>query len=152
MRDLDLRNASAEDAAFLYDLHKVAMREYIEKTWGWDESFQKAYFDDHFDPSLRKLISWAGSVVGCISYRSQPDGIELDYIALLPEYQRRGIGTFLVRQIISEAETRGLPIRLRVLKVNPARSLYERLGYIVSGGDAQRYYMERSPACGPTSR
>jgi len=26
------------------------MKEYVEKTWGWDERFQEEYFRNHFNP------------------------------------------------------------------------------------------------------
>ena len=146
MRNVKLEQATAEDSDFLYRLHKAALGDYVEKTWGWDESFQRAYFDRYFDPSVRKIICWDSNPVGCIAYRVQADAIVLDYIALLPEYQRRGIGTFLVDQVIAEADRVGLPVCLTVLRVNPARHLYERLGFVSTGGDAQRHYMERSAA------
>jgi hypothetical protein len=43
------------------------------------------------------------------------------------------------------SEQRRIPVRLQVLKVNPARQLYERLGFCVTGGDEFRHQMERSP-------
>ncbi len=93
---------------------------------------------------MRKIISWANTPVGCIAYRVHTTAIDLDYIALLPEFQRRGIGTHLVGQVVADADRAQLPVRLRVLRVNPARFLYERFGFALCGGDAQRHYMERS--------
>ncbi len=144
MRELELRQATREDAEFLYRVHKAALREYVEQTWGWDEAFQRRHFDQHFDPSVRKIISWANTPVGCIAHRVHADAIDLDYIALLPEFQRRGIGTHLIGSVVAEADRAQLPVRLRLLRVNPARLLDERLGFALCGGDAQRHYMERS--------
>jgi ribosomal protein S18 acetylase RimI-like enzyme len=115
MRQVELRPATARDVEFLYRLHTAALREYVEQTWGWDESFQRALFAKRFDPASRKLICWAGSPVGSIGSRVEPDALHLYYIALLPAYQRRGIGTFLVSQLISDATSRGLPVRLSIL-------------------------------------
>jgi ribosomal protein S18 acetylase RimI-like enzyme len=70
------------------------------------------------------------------------DHIFVNYIALIPEHQRYGIGASLIRQVQASAATRGLPVRLNVLKVNPARALYERLGFAVVGEDDVRWYME----------
>ena len=55
------------------------------------------------------------------------------YIALMPAHQRHGIRSSLLRQIQVAAATRGVPVRLNVLKVNPACALYERLGFAVVG-------------------
>ena len=143
MRQVELRPATARDFEFLYRLHTAALRDYVEQTWGWDESFQRALFAKRFEPASRKLICWTGSPVGSIGSRIEPGALHLYYIALLPVYQRRGIGTFLISQLISDATSRGLPVRLSILKSTPARSLYERLGFVVSSEDPHRYFMER---------
>ena len=70
------------------------------------------------------------------------DHIFVDYMAIMPEHQRHGIGASLLRQVQASAASRGLPVRLNVLKVNPARALYERLGFAVVGEDDMRWYME----------
>ena len=43
-----LRAASESDRRFLYGLHTTTMRDVIEKTWGWDEAWQRADFDRRF--------------------------------------------------------------------------------------------------------
>jgi ribosomal protein S18 acetylase RimI-like enzyme len=50
-------------------------------------------------------------------------------IALLPQHQRKGMGTRLLRQLLAEAVTAGKPVRLHVEQANPARRLYQRLGF-----------------------
>jgi hypothetical protein len=54
----------------------------------------------------------------------------------------QGFGAALLRQVQASATTRGLPVRLNVLKVNPARALYERLGFVVVREDDARWSME----------
>ena len=58
------------------------------------------------------------------------------------------MGTHLVQQVIALSEQRRIPVQLQVLKVNPARQLYERLGFRVTGGDEYRHFMERHPQLG----
>jgi ribosomal protein S18 acetylase RimI-like enzyme len=62
------------------------------------------------------------------------------YIA--KEFQRRGFGTQLLKRLLVEAGESKLPIRLRVLAVNPARALYERLGFVVVERTPERLLME----------
>ena len=48
-------------------------------------------------------------------------------------------------RIIEEASRRRLPIRLAVVKFNPSRRLYERLGFRVTHEDDRKVYMTRDP-------
>jgi len=65
-------------------------------------------------------------------------------IELLPECQNRGIGTHLIKTVIQDAEAKGKRVALQVLKVNPARQLYERLGFVMTGETATHILMARS--------
>jgi predicted N-acetyltransferase YhbS len=53
----------------------------------------------------------------------------LEYVAILPEHQNRGLGSEVVRDVLRSAAERGVPVRLSVLKVNPVRKLYARMGF-----------------------
>ena len=44
--DFVLRPAVAADEERLYAIHKAALGEYVEATWGWDEAWQRQYFRD----------------------------------------------------------------------------------------------------------
>lgn len=52
-------------------------------------------------------------------------------ISLLPAYRGRGIGTALLSRLLSEAAQRFDAVSLSVTESNPARRLYERLGFII---------------------
>jgi len=57
-------------------------------------------------------------------------------IALLSDYRARGLGRRLLIALIDEARERGCAVRLHVERHNPARRLYERLGFgVVSDGE-----------------
>jgi ribosomal protein S18 acetylase RimI-like enzyme len=51
----------------------------------------------------------------------------------MPPYQRQGIGTSLIRDVIGEAQAAGLALRISAATINPARRLYERLGFVLTG-------------------
>jgi ribosomal protein S18 acetylase RimI-like enzyme len=50
-------------------------------------------------------------------------------LSLLPEHRGRGIGGRLLAALLAEASRLGRSVRLRVDHSNPARRLYERLGF-----------------------
>ena len=52
-------------------------------------------------------------------------------VALMPPYRGQGIGTALLRQLLADAGAAGYPaLSLSVQAQNPARRLYERLGFV----------------------
>jgi len=54
----------------------------------------------------------------------------LSLIELLPKYQNQGIGTSLIKDLLSKAEKNNKPVYLQVLKSNiNAQKLYKSLGF-----------------------
>lgn len=130
MPTIDLRPATSDDFDFAFHVHCAAMREVVERTYGWDEEFQAQCFVDRFDPAEREIIRFNDRDVGVLSVETRDGHLFLRMIAILPAYQRRGIGTTIIRRLQSEARKRGIPVTLQVLKTNRARALYERLGFV----------------------
>jgi len=119
------------------------MKPYVEKTWGWDEQWQAQRFRNRFDPTTRQVIERDGVPIGCISVERREGSIFLAVIKIAPDHQNRGIGTKLVRALLDEADGRGVPVELQVLKVNLVRRFYERLGFAVIGETETHYLLMR---------
>ena len=51
---------------------------------------------------------------------------------MLPSLQGKSIGTKLLQSLVEEAREAGASLKLSVLKANPARRLYERMGFVVT--------------------
>jgi ribosomal protein S18 acetylase RimI-like enzyme len=66
----------------------------------------------------------------------------LEQIYLFPEYQRLGIGTALLKQLMEESDRTDVPVRLRVIAVNPAKRFYEGLGFVVTETKPEFFWME----------
>lgn len=136
-----LRTATSEDLAFLYRLHVATMKDYVAQTWGWDDDFQKERFKAKFDPSGRQILVVDGQDVGVLYVEQKSTEVFLAVIEISPQCQGRGLGTRVIKDIVSEANSRGLPVTLQVLKVNPARRLYERLGFKIVGETETHFRM-----------
>lgn len=142
-----LRPAVPTDYDFLYDVQRETMRTYVEQTFGpWDETFQRELFDSEFDPAQFQVIVVDGVDAGLLLLETYETHWFLDKIYLLPAYQNRGIGRRLLESIIERARRAQMPIKLRVLKVNPAQRLYRRLGFRVIEEHDVRYVMQLDPA------
>jgi len=137
-----LRPASSADYEFLWRLHCATMKTYVDMTWGWVESAQRAMFRERFDPGCLQIITHQGQDGGVLCVERRAGEIFLATIELLPELQNRGIGSSLIRGLQAEAAAQHLPLSLHVLRPNPARRLYERLGFRVTGEDEAHYLMQ----------
>jgi ribosomal protein S18 acetylase RimI-like enzyme len=141
--NITYRTAAADDYDFLYRLHRDTMRPYVEATWGdWIEDWQQENFRLHFNPALLRVIQLQGLDVGVMQAQDRTEELFLVRLEILPEYQKRGIGTRVIEDLVAEAARQGKPAALQVLKVNfPARSLYQRLGFGVTGENDTHYIM-----------
>ena len=68
---------------------------------------------------------------------------EADYttvldITVLPAQRGAGVGTQVLERLLAE----GTPVRLAVMRDNPAQRLYQRLGFRVIGEDDVRLHLE----------
>ena len=145
MHNLTLTKASASDSEFAYQTKKAAFREYVQEVGGWHEEEQRRLHDQRFASQDFRMIRWGGTPVGILAVVQCSDCLKLNQLFILPEYQGRGIGTGCMRQIIAEAGRLGLPIRLRVLKVNGrALAFYQRLGFATIGETDTHVLVERT--------
>ncbi len=90
---------------------------------------QHTFYSQHFDGAHFDVILLGDKPIGRLYVDRRDDEIRLIDIALLPEHRNSGIGSFLMRDLLSEAEKRGQPVRIHVEKFNPALRLYHRLGF-----------------------
>ena len=145
MHQIPTRTATSDDYEFLWQLLKATMQDYVDQTWGWDEVWQQTYFRENFDPGENQIVVLNGQDIGVVAVKQTETAVFLSRIYILPEYQGQGIGTQLVESVKAEAFSEGLPVTLRVLKVNPARNWYERLGFVMAEERETHYYMKAMP-------
>lgn len=124
-----LREATPEDIDFALGVKLEGLRPYIEKLWGWDGKLEERHFLETFDPAAATIIYSAQSNVGFYELVDQGFELFLAGIYIGAPYRGHGLGTAVLRDLLAIARARQLPLALRVLKPNPARRLYERLGF-----------------------
>ena len=76
--------------------------------------------------------------------------IELGQFFILPEYQNKGIGTYLLKGILDTADRLDKKVALRFLRNNPVKSLYVRNSFRVVDTDEILCHMERRIGGGST--
>jgi GNAT superfamily N-acetyltransferase len=90
---------------------------------------QDAYYREHYDPATFDVIEVDGEPAGRLYVARWEDEIRIMDIALLPEHRGRGTGTSLLEALLDEAARAGKRLSIHVELNNPARQLYERLGF-----------------------
>ncbi|MFX0205686.1 MAG: GNAT family N-acetyltransferase [Candidatus Hodarchaeota archaeon] len=139
---IKLRQANEDDFDFLYQLKKETLKDRISQTWGWDEEWQKSYFTQNFKPENVKIITESGKDIGCLAFKEEKLNFNLSLIEIVPEYQNKGIGTTLIKDLILKARKKNKKLTLQVLKVNiMALKLYRRLGFTVEDENKTHYFM-----------
>ena len=140
---ISFRSIKTEDYEFLWRLHNAALKKYVEKTWGWNEDWQKQNFDKNFRVEDGRIVVYENRDIGFFWQIEKENELMLVSIRILPEYQNRGIGTKIIEDLIAAANKKNKNIRLQVLKINPARHLYERLGFVIKAATETHFVMER---------
>ncbi len=151
-----LRAYQDTDRDFLFRLYSSTRAQEIAP-FGWPPAQQEAFLRMQFTAQQRwysmsyeqaehQIIEEGGVPIGRIMVLRQPPAAVLIDIALLPEHRGKGIGGELIRQVIQQCDQQGLPLRLQVLRANPALRLYERLGFVRTQEDQIYIHMERSPS------
>ena len=92
-----------------------------------------------------EIVICDGIPCGLLKVSKSPEIWEVVQIQLDRKVQGKGVGRALLEEIIAGAELAGVEIKLSVLKSNPAKRLYERLGFETIGEDAHEYLMKRLP-------
>ena len=125
-RDFGTRPAITGDLGLMFKCYTSTMRCHVESAWGWDLEFQRQGFTQNLDLESTEVIEVNGEFAGFVWLQQRSDGVMLRLICLEPRFQREGIGSKLLAALI--ARIQGL--RLKVFKMNPAVSLYRRLGFV----------------------
>ena len=139
------RAARDSDHGFLKQLHHRAYREVVTRQFGtWVESDQDAWFEQGLREAQFRIVEQGKVAIGAIGAHTAQDHVYLAELQILPEFQNQGIGGALLVAELERARALGLPVRLRVLRQNRARKLYERHGFEVTGETETHYLLERA--------
>ena len=136
---ITFRAITSDDLDFLRQVYASARVEELALT-GWaehqKETFlrqqflaQHRHYQTHFAGDDFLIILLDEHPIGRLYIGRWEEEIRLIDIALLPAYRNAGIGSALIRDILTEASERGKPVRIHVETFNPALRLYQRLGF-----------------------
>jgi len=146
---------AGDDRGFLVELYS-SVREPELAHVPWDEAARRAFVEQQFaaqDAHYRNnypgarldVVEVDGRPAGRLYVHRGPSDIRIMDIAMTPAFRGRGIGTRLVQSLIAQAQASGRKLSIHVEMNNPARRLYERLGFRPAGEHGVYVLMERPP-------
>jgi GNAT superfamily N-acetyltransferase len=137
---------SAQDFAFSFEVKKAAMGPHIAQKWGWNEEYQSKVHLDHLGEKPFFAIERGEARIGTLSLMQQDLFVRFGEFYILPQEQRRGLGTRVLSHVLQISDELSLPVRLEYLKWNPVGSLYKRHGFAIVGETDNHWLMERPSA------
>jgi ribosomal protein S18 acetylase RimI-like enzyme len=137
---VELRDVVPADRPFLRDVYASTRWDELAPT-GWTDAEKNAFLDQQFaaqdahytgnyEAVTYSVIVVDGFPAGRLYVARWPDEIRIVDVALLPSARGKGVGTSLLRELIDEAAAAGKRVTIHVERENPARRLYERLGFV----------------------
>jgi ribosomal protein S18 acetylase RimI-like enzyme len=130
---IDFRAAQVQDFEFCRDLY-FARPEPVTPE-------QEAGFRDRWKVPEVRIITCDGADVGWLQSRIEDEALYLVQLFVDAPFQGRGIGTETLERLVNEAARAGRSMTLGVVKSNPARRLYERLGFEITHEDDRKFWM-----------
>ena len=136
-----LMKANIDDVSILIDYKLKSIFDYaenlsleeIKQINNYVKSNVPKQIDDY------KVICINDKKIGCLLVINKDDGVLLDEIYLEEKYRNKGIGTSIIKKILSNYNI----VYLWVYKLNTrALSLYKKLGFKIIDETETRYYMK----------
>ncbi|MFF6874229.1 GNAT family N-acetyltransferase [Streptomyces sp. NPDC012474] len=146
-----MRPARPADVEAIAELRAVVMRPDLERLGRYDGHRVRQRLRDGFSARHTSVITTVGAFAGSVTLRPSETGHWLEHFYLAPALQGRGLGSAVLRTLLSGTDASGHLVRLNVLQGSPARHLYERHGFTVETQDAIDIFMLRPPRAGPGS-
>lgn len=140
MSELLYRKALETDIEYLLQLRKETMDEHLINSGiiSNDED-QLLRINYLFDQA--KIVMLNNQNVGLLKLDEKENRIEIVQIQIDPKFQKKGLGQQIIKEVIKNALAEKKELVLSVLKANPAKELYERLGFKIIDEDEFSFMM-----------
>ena len=144
MLQISLRAAQPSDSDFAFEVTQVAMRGYVEQTWGeWESNFQREHHARSFKTESHQVVLVDGEPAGLLAVETGMTYVQLEKLYLLPRFRHQGVGARVLRSVLDAAAAAHKPVRLRTLAVNTAaQRFYARHGFVVTNTTPERVFMQ----------
>ena len=142
--EIKFRNCRYDDCEFILNLKELGMKWYVEKTYGWDINFQRERTKREIEKFIdrMRIIIADNKEIGATNFFEENNEYVVGLVLIHPDYRGKGIATKIINDYINIARNNNnKSIRLSTYKYNPAKKLYERLGFKQYDEDDTKSYL-----------
>ncbi len=139
---LNQSSKSLSDFLLLKKIHKIVMQDAVINSIGhWDDSFQEKRLKTIFESNWHTLyfLYYDRELIGTINLIYEDDHLSVEQLYLLQNYQKKGIGSYLLKTYGNNME-----IRLSVLKNDiGTNEFYKKNGFIKFEEDQYQNHLRK---------
>lgn len=141
VQGLSLRPETDADLPFLMQVFASTRAEEMALVpWTVDEkraflvhqfSAQRKHYRTYFPDAAYDVLERDGAPIGRLYVDERQTRVHITDIALIPDQRGGGVGTAILGALQDYARARGKGVDIFVERINPAKSLYDRMGFKV---------------------
>jgi len=140
----ELALSPADDGDFegLLSLRMAAMRESLDRLGRFDPQRARERLSRGYQPAHTRHILRGGELVGFVVVVPRDDGWQLDHLYVHPSTQGEGIGSWVMAQVLAEADAVHQSVSVTALKHSDANRFYQRHGFeLQAEGEWDWFYL-----------
>lgn len=127
----DLRPAARTDLDFCWPIYRDSMKPLTETFGPWNEAAQRKLVEQAVAHAGTSILRQQAADAGWLQVEESRHAVQLKQLFLIPAVRNQGLGTSFLTWMKERADRKRKDLTLEVLSNNPARRLYERLGFKV---------------------
>lgn len=138
--EYSLRPETDADLPFLRQLYESTREEELAQITDWNAAQRQLFLDSQFAAQRHhyrthipechfNVIEHRSTPIGRLYLEKRPTRLHIVDVALMPSWRGIGLGTAILTALIAQARSEGKAVGIFVEVFNPARRLYQRLGF-----------------------
>lgn len=145
LMDIRYSDTTAGDADNLVEIRISAMKESLEHVGRFEPQRARDRFLSNFEPDCTKYIEVDGVPAGFFVVKNLAGQMLLDHLYIKPDFQGEGIGSAVLQDLFSRADSMNLPVRVGALRESGSNRFYRRNGFVKVAESEWDIYYVRQP-------
>jgi len=141
MTTIKFETGNSCDHSWLFSIYEQSLRPCIEKSWGWNDEYQHDGFKKNLSPEKWMIINTDSRRIGGFVLDRKIDHYWLEMVIVVPGFQKQGVGRYVIEHCKELSTKYSLPLQLGVIKTNPVKEFYLKLGFTQCSEDDSFFRM-----------